>query len=117
MGNLENIERRLENIEFFIEEFIKAFDDQNLNVSLLGIKKGIDKETILSIKRLCESLNNDFKKQKAEGFVIFDPLLDKLKEQLPVNLQANELIEACVNEGLATQVMYEFKRMQRKKKI
>jgi len=74
------------------------------------IAKKLTQKQVDAFFALCEEMSNQLEEQKAEGFVYFHPLFRKFQSELPQNLQTQEVIKACLNQGLFLPLMNEFKK-------
>ncbi|OJD59299.1 DUF1878 family protein [Bacillus sp. NH11B] len=106
-----DVVRRLEQAEYYVDLLFKMIDEEKCPFYSLIIKKKARKKDIERILNICEKLNEQYAKEKAEGFLLFDALLDQFEKALPHQLEVNETAEALVKQGLFVPLMNEFLRM------
>lgn len=76
----------------------------------LIIEKGIGEEEVRKFRKHCDELSKKMEEQKAEGFVYFYPLFKEFTINLPPDMQAEEVIHACLKQGLYIPLMSELKK-------
>ena len=110
-----DVVKRLEQAEYYVELLFQMIDEDKCPFYSLIIKKKARKKDIERILSLCEQLNEQYIKEKQEGFLLFDALLEQFEKALPHQLEVNETAEALVKQGLFQPLMKEFLRMNAKK--
>jgi len=115
--NVKRLEERIEKLEYYVNELMKLVDVSQKPFSVLLLKSCTNEKEIEDIKRKCENVNIEFQKQKAEGLLHFDPLLNSFINELPSTICIDDLVIASIIEGYYTDVMTEFKRLLQKRSI
>ncbi|MFT4416721.1 DUF1878 family protein [Fredinandcohnia humi] len=108
---METLEERIERIEFYQSLLIKLLDDKLAPFYKMMMEAKLSKKEIQDLLQLCEELSNEYKKQKAEGFVVFTPLLTQFVGMLDPKLEPSKTIEVLATHGNYTPLMQEFKSM------
>lgn len=111
---MSRIEERISKLEYHIELLLKQAKVDQFPFDLLVIRAQLDREDVTDIMNLCEKLSMELKKQKAEGFVTFTPLLTKFKQGLHPNLPLEQTIHALLAEGKYELLMTEFLQLMKK---
>jgi hypothetical protein len=107
---MDEIRKRLENLEFQQKLLLRMIPDKGYDFYRLIIKKGLSEAEVHNFYNLCEKLNNHSQEQKAEGFVFFAPLFKEFTEKLDPRLAPEEVIEACIAQGLYPLLMEQLRR-------
>ncbi|WP_053364510.1 DUF1878 family protein [Bacillus sp. FJAT-27251] len=105
-----DIAEKIKILEYHQKLLLKMVKGTNLKFDFLIVEKLLSQKEAGDILALCEKLSKDMKKQKAEGFVHFHPLFHELQAGLQPKLEAREVIEACVEQGLFLPLMLEMKK-------
>lgn len=108
--NERELLERIQLLEFHQKLLLKLINNPKLEFSKLIIENGISEQEVQSFFKLCEEMCNKMAKQKAEGFVYFYPLFDEFSTSLPLTLQTEEVILACLRQNLFESLMLEFKK-------
>jgi hypothetical protein len=108
--DMEDLLKRIKRLEYHQTLLIKMNQNSSQAFDKLIIEKSLGEEDVKEFHSLCEELNNEWEEQKAEGFVYFHPLLNKLTKKLHPELQAEETIEACITQGFFRPLMSELKK-------
>lgn len=77
----------------------------------LVIESGLSKIEVEEIYELCTKLNNEWEKQKEEGFVTFLPLLNHFVGMLNYKLEPHKTIDALYEQGIYENLMAEFRKI------
>lgn len=103
--NMEEMKARVERLEFhqrlllgMIHKTEKAFD-------LLVIKNNLSESEVQDFLDLCEELNKEFEKQKADHFVYYAPLFQEFTTKLNKKLSPKETISACLKQNMYVELM------------
>ncbi|SFA79989.1 MULTISPECIES: DUF1878 family protein [unclassified Bacillus (in: firmicutes)] len=108
--NERTVMQRLELLEYHQSLLMEMMTFSSDEFNKLIITKKLSKREVETFSSFCEKLSIEMQEQKAEGFVYFHPLFNEFKSILPRHIQAREMIEACLQQGLFTPLMAEFKK-------
>lgn len=72
------------------------------------VKYGLTQTEVATILEECEKLNQRYIIEKQEGFVHFDPLLQRLKQRIPPQVVVKELIQGLKEQHYYPSLMDEF---------
>jgi hypothetical protein len=97
---MESIEQRLERLEYYHKLMIELVESEKWPFHHLVMKRHLTEGEVVELFRVCEVLTEEYKTQKAEGFVGFSPLLHTFKQLLNPKLTLIEVIEALHQERL-----------------
>lgn len=104
------IEQELNILRFHHECLARAIRNPDRVLDLLFVEKNFSRREAEELLQLCDRLNKVYETEKAEGFVYFQPLLNKLRTGLSAKLTLPELAEACVRQGVYSAFMTEMKK-------
>jgi hypothetical protein len=107
--DMKSIMERIKLLEYHQSLLLKMISPSNDEFYKLIIEKGIGEEEVRRFQNHCDELSIKLKEQKAEGFVYFHPLFKEFTMILPPEIKAEEVIEACVKQGLYLSLMLELK--------
>ncbi|MBM7715075.1 DUF1878 family protein [Siminovitchia sp. FSL H7-0308] len=103
--DMGEMKARVEKLEYhqrlllgMIQHTDKAFD-------LLVIKYNLSEQEVEGFLELCEKLNKDLKKLKADHFVYYTPLFQEFTTRLNKKLSLKETITACIKQGIYVELM------------
>jgi hypothetical protein len=96
-------------LEYHQSLLLKMISKSNDAFYKLIIENGIGGDEVRKFEKNCDELSIKFKEQKAEGFVYFHPLFKEFTMILPPGIQAEEVINACIKQGLYLPLMSELK--------
>jgi hypothetical protein len=102
--------KRINLLEYHQSLLLKLLSNPKLDFYRLIIEKGITEEEVKGFLRTCDELSMKVLDQKAEGFVYFYPLFSEFLVSLPVNLQVEEVIPACITQHIFESLMLEFEK-------
>jgi hypothetical protein len=102
---VEPIEQRLERLEYYQKLMIELVETSKWPFHHLVMVRQLTESDVRELFGLCENLMDEYKIQKAEGFVSFFPLLDTFKHSLNPKLSALEVIHALDQENLFVPLM------------
>lgn len=102
--------KRIQLLEYHQKLLLKLVNNPKLEFNKLIIEKGISEQEVKSFYKLCEEMCKSMEEQKAEGFVYFNPLFDKFSASIPITLQIEDVIRACLNQNLFESLMLEFEK-------
>ncbi|WP_449539304.1 DUF1878 family protein [Ferdinandcohnia sp. Marseille-Q9671] len=106
---MESIEERLERLEFYQSLIMPFLGDKLSPFNKMIIDAKLSKKDVEHLLLICEELSKEFKRQKAEGFVGFTPLLTQFVGMLHPNLNPKTTIDVLISEEKYTPLMLEFK--------
>lgn len=106
----EDIREKLNRMEYHQSLLLQMITNSEDQFYKLVIEKQLNKADVEQFYTLCDKLSKELEKQKAEGFVHFDPLFDMFKLNLHPNLHAEEVIRACIVQKLYQPLMSQFKK-------
>ncbi|WP_078381554.1 DUF1878 family protein [Sutcliffiella halmapala] len=112
---MSNLEERMAKLEYHMELLLKQVRVDQYPFDILVIRGKLSRDNVTYLLKLCEELSIEMKKQKAEGFVTFTPLLTKYKQLLHPNLPLEETIQAMYEQGMFEPLMLEFLKLIKKK--
>jgi hypothetical protein len=101
---------RINLLEYHQKLLIKLISNPNYDFYKLVIEKGITEQEVKYILTICDELSIKMNDQKAEGFVYFYPLFNEFLASLPLNLQAEEVVPACIRQHIFETLMLEFEK-------
>jgi hypothetical protein len=113
---MDTMEERLRRLEFYQSLLIEMIDGDKYPFYKLVMQLNLSEEEVHQLFLLCEELSIEYEKQKAEGFVIFNPLLTQFAGMLPPKLDVEETIYALYKQGLFTPLMEEFQHILKEMK-
>jgi hypothetical protein len=106
----EEITEKIKMLEFHQNLLMQMVEGTSLKFYYLMIEKALTQSEMYGILQFCEDMSMELKKQKAEGFVYFHPLFNEFRSFLHPKLEAEEVISACLEQGLFIPLMQELKK-------
>ena len=106
---MESIEDRLERLEYYQSLILPLLGDKLTPFYKLIMDAKLSKKDVEDLLNLCEELSIEYKKQKAEGFISFTPLLTQFVGMLHPRLDLKATIDVLAKERKYTPLMNEFK--------
>lgn len=110
---MDSLEERIERLEFYQTLLLDLLGEEQVPVYRLFMKSKLSKKEAVELLSLCEELNNKYQKQKAEGLLVFTPLLTQFVGMLHPKLHPMETVEAFLKQRMFQSVMEELKRMMK----
>jgi NifU-like protein involved in Fe-S cluster formation len=107
--DLEAILERISRLEYHQSLLLKMSQASPDAFYKLIIEKSLGEDDVKQFYNLCDVLSKELEEQKAEGFVHFHPLFKKFTMMLHCSLQTEEVIVACIKQGLYLPLMTELK--------
>ena len=101
---------KLQMLEYHQSLLLKMIKNTNDQFYKLVIEKSLSEQDVKQFYKQCEGLSKELEEQKAEGFVYFHPLYKRFTSRLHPNLQAEEVIQACLCQKLFLPLMQELKK-------
>ncbi|MCM3667387.1 YhaI family protein [Mesobacillus maritimus] len=111
--NMDDLMEKMKMLEFHQKLLLKMVKETKFKFNYLVIEKSLTESEMGEILYFCERMSKRYKKQKAEGFVYFHPLYDELYSFLQPKLEAEEVIDACLEQELFVPLMTELKKYSR----
>ncbi|WP_078548950.1 DUF1878 family protein [Litchfieldia alkalitelluris] len=111
---MESLETRISRLEYYQRLLIQLLDEERYRFYRLITTANLTEGEVEELLRLCESLSKELKKQKAEGLVIFSPLLTQFAGSLHPKLEVSETIDVLLNQGLFVPLLTVFKELLKK---
>lgn len=108
--DLQAIVEKIKMLEYHQSLLLKMNKSTSEAFFKLIIEKSLSEEEVNQFYKKCDQLSKQYKEQKAEGFVYFQPLFEKFIRELHPKLDAKEVIFACLTQGLYVPIMTEFKK-------
>ncbi|WP_246938841.1 DUF1878 family protein [Bacillus pinisoli] len=108
---MDTLEKRLERLEYYQRLMLELVNLEKWPLHQLIIKRQLTEEEVDELFCLCEELTEEYKRQKAEGFVGFSPLLHMFIDRLNRKITAIETIEALYKEQMYVPLMTIFKNI------
>ncbi|WP_419888764.1 DUF1878 family protein [Neobacillus niacini] len=108
MDNYVELQARVNLLEYHQKLLLKLLTAPNLEFYRLVIENGVSEHEVEAFNQLCEHLNKKMEEQKAEGFINFHPLFNEFLYCLPENLNAKEVVHACLKQHLFEPLFKEF---------
>lgn len=108
---LDELQRRIETLEYHQQLLVRMLKHSNDQLYYLIIIKNLSKKETETLLDICEDVSKKFQKQKAEGYVTFYPLLNELQAHLPKSISINELVHACLKQGMYVALMQNMKEL------
>ncbi|WP_428909389.1 DUF1878 family protein [Niallia sp. Krafla_26] len=108
--DLEAIAKKIQMLEYHQSLLLKMNRNSQESFYKLIIEKTLTEDEVKQFYKDCEGLSRAYEEQKAEGFVYFHPLFEKFTRDLHPKLTAQEVISACLTQGLYIPLMTELKK-------
>ncbi|MBS2771733.1 YhaI family protein [Anoxybacillus rupiensis] len=105
------MEKRMAKLEYHRSLLLQMVDESKNPFYSLVITADLAKEEVEEVLSLCEELNKEYEKQKAEGLTIFTPLLLHFAGMLHPRLPLEKTIDALLKQRLFVPLMQEFKKL------
>lgn len=110
MSEYERLIEKIYLLEYHQQLLLQLLDNPKLQFNKLIIEKGLTKLDVEQFYQICDELSIELEKQKAEGFVYYHPLFNKLAESLPANLNMKDVVRACLAHKLYEPLFQEFQK-------
>ena len=104
---MDELVRRIEKLEYHQQLLLRMIGPAEMQLYYLIVHKNLSRKETEELLNLCDTLNKKVEKQKAEGYVTFNPLLIELKSKLTPSISPRELIQACLEQGIYISLMKE----------
>jgi hypothetical protein len=108
---MDTLEERIARLEYYQSLLIEMIDETKKPFYHLIIKANLTKKEVEEFINLCETLSEQYEKQKAEGLIVFTPLLTHFVGMLHPNLPLEQTIEALLQQNMFVPLMKEFKKI------
>lgn len=106
----DDLKEKLSRLEYHQSLLLKMIAHSDDHFYKLVIKNALTKQDVEQFYKQCQALTMALEDQKAEGFVYFQPLFEQFKGALHPNLTVEEVVPACIQQGLFLPLMLEFKK-------
>ncbi|MEH7381570.1 DUF1878 family protein [Bacillus sp. JJ1533] len=106
---MESIEERIARLEYYQSLILPLLDDKLPPFYRLIMDAGLTQTDVEALLNACEQLSIDYKKQKAEGFIGFTPLLTQFVGMLHPRLDPEATIDVLAKERKFAPLMHELK--------
>ncbi|MBD8067722.1 DUF1878 family protein [Bacillus sp. PS06] len=113
---MESFETRISRLEYYQRLLFQLLDEDKIRFYKLIVESNLQEWEVDDLFKTCELLSKEYKKQKAEGLVIFTPLLTQFINLLHPNLKVEKTVEALLKQGLYIPLMTEFDSLLKKSK-
>jgi len=107
---MDELEKRIDKLEYHQQLILRMIGHKEMPLYYLIVDKNLSRKETEELLSLCDNLNKEVEKQKAEGYVTFYPLLIELKSKLIPSISPGELIQACLNQGVYVSLMKELQK-------
>lgn len=107
---MDELEKRIDKLEYHQQLILRMIGDTEMQLYYLIINKNLSRKETEELLNLCDNLSKEVEKQKAEGYVTFNPLLIELKSKLISSISPGELIQACLKQGIYVSLMKELQK-------
>ncbi len=107
---MDELVRRIEKLEYHQQLLLRMIGHEEMQLYYLIVHKNLSRKETEELLNLCDTLNKKVEKQKAEGYVTFNPLLIELKSNLTPSISPKELIQACLEQGIYVSLMKELQK-------
>ncbi|KAA9031648.1 DUF1878 family protein [Niallia endozanthoxylica] len=109
--DLEALLERIKRLEYHQSLLLEMNQTTKYALNKLIIEKGMGEREVQRLFEVCDMLSKELEEQKAEGFVNFHPLFNKFTMKLQTGgLHAEDVIAACITQGLYLPLMTELKK-------
>ncbi|WLR51474.1 DUF1878 family protein [Bacillus tianshenii] len=109
---VESVEERLERLEFYQQLLLDVMKDKDYPFYQLVIEKGLSKEEVSDVCRLCGRLTKAYEEQKELGFVNFYPLLIHFAGMLNPKLHPDDTMNALYQQKMYISLMEVLRRIR-----
>ena len=106
---MDELVRRIEKLEYHQQLLLRMIGHAEMHLYYLIVHKNLSRKETEELLNLCDTLNKKIEKQKAEGYVTFSPLLTELNNRLMPQISPEELVHACLTQGVYEELMQELK--------
>ncbi|THE11079.1 DUF1878 family protein [Bacillus timonensis] len=106
---METIEERLARLEYYQSLILSLLGDKLPTFYKMIMEAGLTKTDVEFLLQNCEAMSKEYKKQKAEGFIGFTPLLTQFVGMLHPRLDPKVTIHVLAQESKYAPLMDEFK--------
>jgi hypothetical protein len=105
---MNSLEKRLETLEYYQTLLLQMIEPNRFPFYRLIMERGLTKEEIEELYRICDELSFLHEEQKAQGLVIFTDLLTQFAGQLNEKLTIDETVQAMSDQGIYSPLMKDF---------
>ncbi|KMY49016.1 DUF1878 family protein [Peribacillus loiseleuriae] len=97
---MRDLEREINRLKFHQKLLLNVIRNPNAELDVIFFEKNLSETEAHEILRLCDKLSKQYEIEKAEGYIHFQPLFNRLTMELTAKVTVKELIEACLKQGL-----------------
>jgi hypothetical protein len=108
--NLESLIEKINRLEYHQSILLSMISNSDDQFNKLIIQNSLSRQDVEHFQNTCDELTILLEEQQAEGWVYFESLFKIFKEALHPNLNANEVVQACLRQQLYIPLMLEFKK-------
>lgn len=108
--NLDALLEKINRLEYHQSLLLKMMTASNDQFYKLIIEKSLNKHDVEQFFQKCDELTLLYKEQTAEGLVHFNSLYEEFQKALHPNLNAEEVVRACLRQQLYLPLMLEFQK-------
>ncbi|MGM9988908.1 MAG: DUF1878 family protein [Bacillaceae bacterium] len=105
---MNEYEERLKQLEYYISLLVPMVNSKEFPFYFIIVKYKLTKEIEKEILKSCEKINKQYIVEKQEGFVHFEPLLEKFRQTIPSHVPIEELVSALKSQHYYPSLMDEF---------
>ncbi|MBA9025269.1 DUF1878 family protein [Peribacillus huizhouensis] len=108
---MRDLEREINRLKFHQTLLLNIIRNPNAQLDVLFFEKNLSEREAHEILKVCDNLSKRYEIEKAEGYIHFQPLFNCLTMELTEKVTVNELIEACLKQGLYDSFMKEMEKI------
>ncbi len=108
MSECKILMEKIQLLEFHQRLLLELIQHPNMDFYRLIVENGISKQEMEKFLSRCNEFNQKLAEQKAEGFVYFHPLFVEFVQALPLGLDINDVVKACLAQKLYEPLFQEF---------
>ncbi|MDX8361245.1 MULTISPECIES: DUF1878 family protein [Bacillaceae] len=102
---------RIEKIEYYQTLLLKMVEEDHMPFYQMVIKEQLSKEDVDEILSICEKLSIKLEEQKAEGLLVFTPLLIEFSKTIQFKMNVKDTVTAMLKQQMYTPLMEEFMKL------
>lgn len=107
---MDHLLARIEKLEYHQKLMLKMLQPEAHEFDYLVIVKNLEEREVEEFFGLCEELNKEIPKQKADKFVFHAPLFVEFIHRLHPKLDPKEVVDACLKQNIYPGLMDVLKR-------
>ncbi|MDX8364618.1 DUF1878 family protein [Cytobacillus sp. IB215665] len=102
---------RIEKIEYYQTLLLKMVEKDHMPFYQMVIKEQLSKADVDEILSVCEKLSMKLEEQKAEGLLVFTPLLIEFSKTIQFKMNVKDTVTAMLKQQMYTPLMEEFMKL------